>query len=178
MDLATRVKFLQTATPASGESWADLGCGDGAFAIPLAEMLGDGGSLVAIDREAVAVAALRKSLATSSRPIPRQLQLRVGSVESPGALPPLDGVLFANVLHYVSDPVPVLKGVLPLLKNGGRILVIEYDRSDASAWVPYPIPVSALPELARRAGVPAFNVAARARSDFGRVLYAAVSRLG
>jgi hypothetical protein len=36
--------------------------------------------------------------------------------------------------------------------------------------------VSRLPELAREADIPPFTVLARAESEFGRTLYAAVSR--
>jgi hypothetical protein len=54
--------------------------------------------------------------------------------------------------------------------------VIEYDRPDSNRWVPHPVPVKALPQLALDAGIQPFEVHARVPSDFGSMIYAAVSR--
>ncbi|MEO7964866.1 MAG: methyltransferase domain-containing protein [Gemmatimonadaceae bacterium] len=173
MDDLGRRTLLAAGSPAVGETWCDMGCGDGAFAIPLLSSVGASGKLVAIDRDANAIAALRISLTALGNE--ERFDLRVADVQSPPQLPMLDGVLFANVLHFVADPAAALGNICSSLKSGARILVIEYDRADRNPWVPYPIPASTLGTIARNAGIAPFEVKARVRSDFGRMLYAAVS---
>jgi SAM-dependent methyltransferase len=177
MDDLARETLLAAGAPRSGESWLDGGCGDGAFSLPLLRRISGGGFLLAIDRDPHAISALRTSLDALCDDSLR-FELRVGDVENPGSLPPLDGILLANVLHYLPDPGPALGKLASSLKAGGRILLIEYDRADANPWVPYPLPTRSLEALARTAAIPPFEVMARVRSDFGRMLYAAVSTPG
>lgn len=175
MNLAERRTLLAAAAPRPGEGWGDIGCGDGAFTLPLIEAIGADGTLVAVDRDARAIDALRSALDALPPPLP-SLQLRVADVRSPGVLPPLDGILLANVLHYLPDAAATLGTLARALRPGGRVLMIEYDRADATPWVPHPIPVARLPALSKEAGLLSFHVNARVRSDFGRMLYAAVAR--
>ncbi len=169
-----RELLLATASPARGEVWCDMGCGDGAFAIPLIERLGEAGRLIAIDRDGDALATLRAALEAGGTSADR-FELRVADLTSPGVLPPLDGVVFANSLHYLRNPANSLGAMRSALKPGARVLIIEYDRTDANPWVPYPIPVANLERLAREASYPPFAVTARVPSDFGRTIYAAVA---
>ena len=43
-------------------------------------------------------------------------------------LPPLDGILAANSLHYVRDQVALLRRWRSFLAPGGRLIVLEFDR--------------------------------------------------
>ena len=176
MNRAQRLTLLRAGDPRPGEAWADLGCGEGAFTLLLAEELGSGGSVVAIDRDAGAIDKLRIALGKNRAGSPASVDPRVEELTRLQKLPPLDGALLANALHYLPEPASVLGTVKKALCPGGRILVIEYDRSDSNRWVPYPIPVKALPQLALDAGIQPFEVRARVPSDFGRMIYAAVSR--
>lgn len=174
MDDHDRATLLATAAPARGEVWCDMGCGDGAFALPLLDQVGDSGYLVAVDSDAHALSMLRAAL-VAKRTIPERYELRTADLTAPGALPPLDGVVFANSLHYLPRPADSLGAVREALKPGARVLIIEYDRADATPRVPYPIPATTLSALARDASFPTFDIAARVRSDFGRSIYAAVA---
>lgn len=174
MDNVQRTTLLNTADPAPGEAWADLGCGDGTFARILAGILGSTGSLLLVDKDAAALERLRRVFRGNGASQP-ELTFRNQQVSELGPLPSLDGVLLANVLHYVPGPSDVLSTVSKALKPGGRILLVEYDRSDPNTWVPHPIPTAALPEIARQAGIRPFEIRARVPSDYGRVIYAAVS---
>jgi hypothetical protein len=94
--------------------------------------------------------------------------------ELPGlGAPGLDGVLLANALHYVRDAAAMLARVAAMLRPGGRVVLIEYDRRAPNPWVPFPIPMADLPALAAAAGLtPPVFVATRP-SAFGGDLYVA-----
>jgi hypothetical protein len=58
-------------------------------------------------------------------------------------------------------------------------VIVEYDRRAANRWVPYPIAMTRLPDLAARAGLSAPMVTATRPSAFGGILYvAAADRIG
>lgn len=176
MNAGQRLTLLRSGDPRPGEQWADLGCGVGAFTLPLAEVLGARGSSIAVDRDPDALDKMRDALHELDGRNLARIDSRLGEITSLPDLPRLDGVVLGNVLHYVVQPERVLAKVSDALRPGGRIVLIEYDRVDRNPWVPHPIPVSALPGLARAAGIPPFEVVARVASDFGSMVYAAVSR--
>lgn len=176
MNAAQRLTLLRSGNPRPGEHWADLGCGEGAFTLPLAKVLGSRGSIIAIDRDPDALDKLQNALHKLDGRDVARIDRRLGEITSLPDLPRLDGVVLGNALHYVAQPAPVLARVNDALRPGGRIVLIEYDRADRNPWIPHPIPVSVLSALAQAAGIPPFDVVARVASDFGPMVYAAVSR--
>ena len=54
MDHADHVGLLRPAVEPGG-TWADIGAGEGAFTLALADLLGPGGRIVAVDRDAHAL---------------------------------------------------------------------------------------------------------------------------
>lgn len=167
--------LLASAMPASpGLIWADFGAGEGMFTRALAELLGPQARVYAVDRDASALAALNDLPATlPQRVIPVVADL-AGQFELPGlgdAL--LDGAVLANSLHYHRDATSVLTSLAVRVKPDGRIVLIEYDRRGANPWVPFPIPLSALPALAEAAGLSAPTVTATRPSRYGGDLYVA-----
>ena len=169
-------RLIADAIPRTGGTWADLGAGDGTFTRALAELVGPKGRIYAVDRDAEAIAALeqwaRKSVANV---IPVTADF-TASFDLPGlgdAM--LDGLLFANALHFVPDPGPVLARWAARVRHGGRLVIVEYDRRPASRWVPYPLPVERLLALASVAGISVPMIVASRPSDYGGNLYVAVS---
>ena len=57
MDHADHVALLRPAVWPGGGTWADIGAGEGAFTLALADLLGPGGRIVAVDRDARALRA-------------------------------------------------------------------------------------------------------------------------
>jgi ubiquinone/menaquinone biosynthesis C-methylase UbiE len=91
---------------------------------------------------------------------------------------PLDGMLFANSLHFIADADAALARLAGRLRPGGRVVLIEYDQRQSTRWVPYPIPVERLPTLAAAARLAAPRVVARRASAFGGELYVAAADRG
>jgi len=151
--------------------WADVGAGSGTFTRALVEILGPAVRLHAIDRDARALAGLAR-WASKSAP---GVSARVADFTRPLDLPMLDGVLLANALHFVPDAAEVLARLVPHLRPGGRVVVVEYDGRGPNRWVPYPIPAAKWPELARAAGLTSAAVVAWRASAFGGDLYVGIA---
>jgi SAM-dependent methyltransferase len=162
--------------PFPGGRWADLGAGSGTFTEALAHLLGPEGSVVAVDRDRNALAKLRRlsqRLPASAAPV--MVVAWDVSQSPPDASPSeLDGVLLGNVLHFFEDPAPVLRHAIAMLHETGRIAVLEYDGVAPNQWVPYPISVRRLGEVAQSVGLGAPTVTARRPSRFRGTLYCAV----
>lgn len=120
------------------QHWADLGAGSGTFTQALARLLSQGSVIHAIDKDAKALAQIPY---VSGRDI---LKVTGDFVELLETLPPLDGVLMANALHYVKDQRQLLRKVFGRLVPGGRMLIVEYDTETANPWVPFPVSFATL----------------------------------
>ncbi len=170
------IALIRAAVTKKGGVWADLGAGSGVFTRALATLLGPTGTVYAIDRNPGALRELdRRTGATATGAPVRTL---VGDFTSRLELPPLDGVLVANALHYVpySDQPTVVRHVASLLTEGAPMVVVEYDRRHANQWVPYPITPAALITLARDAGLGVPAVLATQPSQYSGTIYSAVVR--
>lgn len=171
------VAFLAAAGPFHG-TWADVGAGSGTFSRALAELIGTGGAVIAIDRDERALARLEAHGAESDATI-APITAITGDMHELSPLAPLaekgiDGFLFANVLHYTRTPGAVFAQAAALLKPDGQIVVIEYERRMPNPWVPHPLPLARLAEVATRAGLTTPHEVARRASAYHREMYCAV----
>jgi ubiquinone/menaquinone biosynthesis C-methylase UbiE len=170
---ADALDLLRAAVPAAdGEVWADLGAGTGVFTRALAALVGPAGRVIAVDRDARALESLRRSAAGGAA---AAIEIVAADVTGALALPPLDGVVMANVLHFVADAQGVLSRVAALLRPGGRLVLIEYEGRRPSRWVPHPVDSARFMELAAGAGFTPPRVVARRPSLFGGDIYVAMA---
>ena len=152
--------------------WADLGCGHGTFSRALSELLGPLGTVIAIDHDDA-------KLQRVGPPPPHGAPIYPLDADFcyPLKLPPLDGFLLANSLHFVARQQKVLGQLATLLKPGGTALFLEYDTNIRSPWDPHPLPPAKLERLCGSAGLDAFAEIARFPSVFGsRELYLALAK--
>ena len=73
MDSPTAIRLLEGAVPGTGGTWADLGWGDGTFTLALADRLGSGARIIAIDQDPAALSRLRR---TANRWVPYPISPR------------------------------------------------------------------------------------------------------
>ena len=175
MDHADHVRLLRDGVgDARGGTWADVGAGSGAFTLALADLLGPGARIVAVDRDA---GALREAARAVAARFPEtRLDARVADLEHPLELPPLDGLIAANSLHFI-DPERQTAAVGRLaayLRPAGRFLVVEYDTDEGNPWVPHPFSFLTWARIAVSAGLTSPVRIGRVPSRFLGAIYAAV----
>jgi ubiquinone/menaquinone biosynthesis C-methylase UbiE len=122
----------------SGDTFLDIGCGDGFFALPAAVQVGSQGWVYGLD---VSPEALEKLKTRAGEAGLSNIHLVLGNAEevllcNTGA----DVVLLANVLHDFSFPLKVLERVSQVLKPHGLLAVVEWEK----------LPMQHGPPLAKR----------------------------
>jgi SAM-dependent methyltransferase len=175
-DLAPARSDPAGARPESdGRRWLELGAGEGAFTLALADLLGPGAEIVALDRDASALHRLAEEL---PRRFPgRALATHVADFRDPLPEGQFDGVLAANSLHFVPDPVEVLRRVGAVLRVGGRLIVVEYDADRGNPWVPHPFSSRSFAGIAAAAGFSHPREIGRVPSRFLGAIYAAAAEV-
>lgn len=173
MDHADHVELLRRGVPAPGGVWADIGAGSGAFTLALAELLGPGAEIHAVDRDRHALQVnagkLRAAFPKTS------VHYHRADFTLPLALPVLDGIVTTNALHFQVDQPSVVKLLRGYLRPGGRLLVVEYNIARANFAVPHPVPYSRWQQLASGAGFQHTDLLATRPSRSLREIYSAVS---
>jgi len=150
VDQADLVGLLRGGVDTKGGNWADLGAGEGAFTLALADLLGPGAHITAVDRD---TGALRRLGAEVGRRFPTiRVETLVADFRKTLPLAGLDGVVMANSLHFVRDKEPVLAGVKAMLRPGGRLIVVEYGSDRGNPWVPHPFTYARWEQMAAQAG--------------------------
>ena len=121
MDHADHVALIRGGVDGAGPRWLELGAGEGAFTLALADVLGADGEVVALDRDRRGLEAARERVAAAFP----ATALRVEVGDFTHALPPgpFGGVLAANSLHFVRDRQAVLAAIRLVLAPGGRLVV-------------------------------------------------------
>lgn len=158
----------------SGGVWVDFGAGSGAFTLALRDLAGPDVTLIAVDRDQSDLRSLRTAM---QRRFPgTRLQLLTADFRQPLSLPPFDGVLSANAVHYVADQVALLRQWWSYLKPDGRLIIVEYDTDDGNRWVPYPLSFTTFQRLAPAAGFTEPILLGIRPSRFLGQIYAAMTR--
>lgn len=173
MNHRDHVDLIGDGVREAGNAWADLGSGSGAFTLALADLLGTDGVIYSVDRNE---RALREQKLAMSAAFPdTRLHQLAADFSKPLDLPPLDGVVAANSLHYVRDKNRVLTHIRDCLRPGGRLIVVEYNTDCGNHWVPHPFSFDTFVTLAGVNGFTGARLLATRPSRFLGEIYAAVT---
>jgi ubiquinone/menaquinone biosynthesis C-methylase UbiE len=176
MNHADHVRLIEEGIDrGAGGVWAEFGAGSGAFTLALRDLAGPEVEIIAVDRDRGSLRALRAEMerrypGTRLRPIEADF---AGELH----LPPLDGILTANAIHYIpwDEQETLLRRWRSYLKPRGRLIVIEYDTDTGNRWVPYPVSFMSLGPLAAAAGFAEPALLGTVPSRFLGRMYAALS---
>lgn len=173
MDHRDHVGLIRSGVEGTGPRWLELGAGEGAFTLALADLLGAGGDIVAIDRDGRALDRAEEEVGRRFPVV--ALRTRRGDFRDLLPAGPFDGVLAANSLHFVTDPAAVLEHVRRVLRPGGRLVVVEYDADRGNPWVPHPFSSARFPVIADEAGFTNAREVGRVPSRFLGAIYGAAA---
>jgi SAM-dependent methyltransferase len=175
MNHLDHVALLRPGLASSGGTWADFGSGTGAFTLALAELAGPGAVIYSVDKNQ---AALREQARQMHSRFPAvAVHYVTADFTRPVDLPPLDGIVMANALHFVPgqrkvEVVRLLKGCL---RAAGCLILVEYNVDTGNLWVPHPLTYESWELLARQAGFSDTRLLATAPSSFLKEFYSALS---
>ncbi len=173
MDHHDHVGLIRQGVQGGGPAWADLGSGEGAFTLALADLLGPAGSIRSIDRDRRALDVQARAL-HQTFPAVRVTTL-LADFTRPLELPPLDGIVMANSLHFQREKLAVLRLVHGYLRPEGRLVLVEYDSDHGNHWVPHPLSFGTWASLAAEAGFRDTRRLASVPSRFLGSIYSALS---
>lgn len=107
-----------------GESFADVGAGDGRYSVALARTVGDSGRIYATE---VDPNDLKRMQDRVSREKLENVEVVRGTQEATG-LPQAccDGILLRRVYHHFQNPAAMQASMRRALKEGGLLLVIDF----------------------------------------------------
>jgi SAM-dependent methyltransferase len=173
MDHADHVTLLRDGVPGPGGVWADLGSGTGAFTLALADLIGPTGHIYSVDKNPGALREQRRAFRARFPKL--TVHYLSADLTRPLDLPPLDGVVMANALHFQHEKDGVVQLIHGYLRLGGRLVLVEYNVDHGNPWVPYPLSYGTWETLARRNGFANTRLLATRPSRFLGEIYSAVS---
>ena len=106
-----------------GQTVADLGCGPGYFTLPMAEMVGGSGRVIAVDLQPEMLEMLGKRARAAG--LKSEIQLHQCGADAIGLKEQVDFALAFYMVHELPDAAAFFREVRGLLKPGGRLLVVE-----------------------------------------------------
>lgn len=117
-----------------GDIMADIGCGIGYFSIPAAEIVSESGKVFAIDISAEMIKELEGKLEENNTSnvktiITEENDLKVDN----------DSISYAficNVLHETDDIEVFLKEVMRVVKDIGKIVIVEWKKEESDYGPP------------------------------------------
>jgi ubiquinone/menaquinone biosynthesis C-methylase UbiE len=173
MDHADHVQLIRAGIIKTGGVWADFGSGRGAFTLALAEILGSDAQIYSVDKNQTALHQQQRAM-KAQFPDARVQYLHADYTQ-PLDLPPLDGIVMANALHFQRAKGRILAQIHGYLKSSGRLILVEYNLDQGNTWVPYPISYQTWENMACRSGFAQTQLLSKRPSRFMGEMYAALS---
>lgn len=173
MNHQDHVNLIKKGILHTGGVWADLGSGEGAFTLALRDVAGSDVGIYSIDKDEESLEIQRQHLVEK---FPHShITYLATDFTKPLNLPPVDGIIMANSLHYVQDKVPLLESLRACIKPGGVFIIVEYNVDSGNMWVPYPLSFSSFQSVMKTAHYKDPKLLATIPSHFLQEIYSAIA---
>ena len=116
-----------------GDIIADIGCGIGYFSIPAADIVGSRGIVYAMDIELEMVEETERRAAENDMANIRPIVMAEYDMKVGGSM--ISFAFACLVLHEVEDRVRFIREIKRILKDNGRIVIVEWIKKE-SDWGP------------------------------------------
>lgn len=121
-------KLLNKLGLKKGDIFADIGAGNGFFAIPAAEILKESGKVYAVDVENIMLADLISR--AKEKKVSKNLEI-IRSGEYGAHLPEkVDFMLFSYLIHEVDKKELFLDNYFRYLKKGSKVVFVEWTKKE------------------------------------------------
>jgi ubiquinone/menaquinone biosynthesis C-methylase UbiE len=114
-------RILDMARLGQGMKVADYGCGPGSFAIPAAEIVGDGGRVYAIDIHPLAISSVRDRAAKKG--LGNVETILVQGYDTGIEASSIDRVLIIDTIHRIEDTDALFHEIRRILKPDGLLFL-------------------------------------------------------
>lgn len=119
-----------------GTRVADLGAGDGTFAIALARRVGPSGHVYATELDAERLADIRRAATEAKLSNVTVIEGAVSRTNLPEAC--CDALFSRMVYHHLTDPAAINADIFRALRPGGRLVVIDFEPGGIMNWIGRP----------------------------------------
>jgi len=175
MNHADHLSLIREGVPGPGGIWGEFGSGRGAFTLALAELIGPTGIIHSVDKNDRALNDQEQAIQRRFAELAPRMHYLTADYTQRLDLPPLDGILIANALHFQRDKKPLFKLIQNYLSPGGCLILVEYNIDRGNPWVPYPISFNEWEDLAQECGFVGTKMLGVRPSRTMREIYSAVS---
>jgi predicted methyltransferase len=111
--------------PTPGSSLADIGAGEGEYAIALAPLVGAAGKVYATELGEEARATLAEHVAEAGIEQVVVAEAQIAATGLPAGC--CEGAFLRTVYHHLTDPEPFAEDLFATLKPGGRLVVVDFE---------------------------------------------------
>lgn len=143
-------KVMKTMGVKPGMNIGEVGAGRGRYAVLMSKGVGPAGKIYANDIDSRSLEYLNHRC---KRDGISNIETILGTETDP-RFPKgkLDFVYFINTFHHISKPVELLKNIIPGLKPGGRLVIIEHTPEKATGMGSHATPKETVIQQGKDAG--------------------------
>ena|SRR5258708_5362508 len=111
-----------------GQTVADLGCGSGFYVLPVAQLVGDAGTVLAVDVQESKLASTMSAARQAGLKNVQILKADLDQVALELSEASCDAVIMASILHEIGSRDMLFKNAYRILKTGGKVLAVEWKK--------------------------------------------------
>jgi len=120
------INFFKKIGIKNKEIVADIGCGKGYYTIPLSRLVGEKGKIFALDISEDKIRFLKKKIQKRNIENIKVIKSSIYDFKIPQKK--ITFALLSKILHEVEDKNLFLKKIADILKNDGKIVIIEWGK--------------------------------------------------